>query len=154
MLMEQCILNQGHYCSLHLRISCHLCQVDYSNLHDEANDSRESEGLLVGDPALTESCEEVSTLVMSSVFVLKSKVGMGQESLDDPVFRAEMKKEEARVNAAAEANCPTVSHCCFCCKLLGASPLQCPRCKTARYCSKTCKRARTLFFLVCSSSII
>ena len=53
MFADQFVINGCTYCRPHLKISCHLCEVDYGHLNDEADEERARLGLRpVGDPAL------------------------------------------------------------------------------------------------------
>ena len=140
MAYEMVIINGCTYCRRHLKRSCHLCEVAYTHLNDEADAERRELGLRpVGDPGL----DAVSDAFEQEVQGKHMRFRLLQEELGSTSFaqiplhiRNELDADQNELNSRY-LRLPECTHCAYwkCSNPLPASPLlKCSSCKLVKYC--------------------
>lgn len=152
-LGKQILINGGTYCRPHLKSDCHMCEVSYEHLHDEANSAREAHGLRpVGDLGLDASTWSIKdevlkaqAVVMDEMAHLKATGQYGPSWRPTPAMRAveddinRRMAEPPRCTACAYYKC-TIELAGDPHTSAGVELLTCTGCGIARYCSKECQR--------------
>ena len=141
-LSDSIVINGGTYCRKHLRSSCHVCEIEYAHLHDEANQKRIAAGAReVGDKALN----AVSVELWAEVNAAKIEFREKQKPYAStgswcPGLLEYAKANEARINAKYAVP-PECSQCAyFRCGKSGMLE-RCSRCHIVKYCSRDCQKA-------------
>lgn len=72
MIYEGMLVNGAHYCRPHLLTRCHLCEMDYDSINEEANEERRRLGLRpCGDAALNARANKWGTITKNKLMELK-----------------------------------------------------------------------------------
>ena len=134
MMYEQISINGGTYCRAHLRISCHICEVNFEHLHDSGNDNREELGLRpVGDAELDKMSEALTMEVSGAHIQLQAEQEPHKDSGGwKPGLMERMRKIETDLNAKPLAQCSQCAY--FKCGKTGDLK-RCVNCKIVKYCS-------------------
>lgn len=86
------LLNGVQYCRRHLMISCHLCEVDNSNLRQEVDEERENLGLRPGgDPCLNKKAEKWHNFIAAKQIEAKHEVKLLREKYGENVTQTNPK---------------------------------------------------------------
>lgn len=149
MLYEGMLVNGAQYCRPHLLTRCHLCEIDYGSINEEADEERRRLGLRpCGDAALNARADKWGTLTSSKVM----EVQIQRELLVKTYGRNHLKthpeqwqnykknasESERQINDEFLAEEIEVSQCCYwACEQPDAAGLRtCAGCGIVKYCCK------------------
>jgi len=157
MVYQSMLINGVQYCRRHLGLSCHLCQLEYRHMKEEANDERQRLGLRpAGDPMLNKRGEKWGEYIqgkqMETRFeteMLISKYGKDHAKTHPQHWiklMSKAKQEECEINdrylpEVDEVKKQGATQCCYwACKtpkgLDEHKLLRCKGCRIAKYCCK------------------
>ena len=142
MIIKAILVNGGQYCRPHRRLSCHVCEVDYTSSHEAENEKRAH---FRCRPCGDANLDEVSHVLHKEVYASQMEFKARQEPYKGkgmwaPGLREWATANENDINArnAIPAEC---SQCSYykCGKTTDLK--SCAKCKIVKYCSRECQTA-------------
>lgn len=142
LLYESIVINGGTYCRRHLRIRCHVCDMDYQALHDEANKHRSQYGIrCVGDAGLNALSAVIGDKLDASLILeLEEGNNDGETAIANYTdITDDLNGVVASCTQCAFYGCPNTHHSDPSVDTAMENLRACSRCHVVKYCSAACQ---------------